>query len=128
MESIHHQNRDDMEASQYPEVSRSDDFAHIGIATEIYLACVDLLSTLFQAVKVKHSHARNHPDLVTMRESLTRLYLWGEGMDGGRLELCLEYDEDLRNIVIEQLKIIARWINTGTFLLRSSSMFTHNCP
>ena len=79
-----------------------DDETHGGLASRLYLLCLDLLRRIFsqQESPKKGSNA--------LREELGKFYLWGREYADGKLDEALEYSEDVKIEVLDSLGSVGR--------------------
>ncbi|KAI9810424.1 MAG: hypothetical protein M1832_001351, partial [Thelocarpon impressellum] len=85
-------------------VSASADVTNhaVGFAETLYQACLELFAQLWREILATPRWPADRPKDV-LKQSLGRLYLWGEGFEQGRLDKCLEHSDDLRDDVLDLL-------------------------
>lgn len=91
---------------------------HAGFAWSLYQHTLELFSllllpTLANVATLTPSHDKQAEK--SIKKSLGRLFLWGGGFSGGKLESVLDESESLRETVVESLTAI------GTILISSKS-------
>ena len=76
-----------------------------GFATQLYHNCLHVLRHLCNEAK---DHGSQRLRLLSLKDKLAKLYLWGEDFGGAELDEALEHSEDVRKIVLELLGDIGR--------------------
>lgn len=77
-----------------------DDEASSGFAWNLYQQILDLLAELIQ------TQSSSKEDLPSMRQSLGNLFLWGDGLRNGKLDIILDESDDLRGSIISLLAAV----------------------
>jgi hypothetical protein len=57
----------------------------------------------------------------SLKDSMGKLFLWGDGFRDGRLETTLEKSDDLKEATLENLTAIGKTLISCKLLLRSST-------
>jgi hypothetical protein len=98
-------------------VSSGDDRNSTGSTWNLYDHILQLFSTLVPLAS-KSPPVVSKKDTRSLKESLGRLYLWGDGFGDGRLEFILEESDDLKETVVTLLIVIGK-------ILISSKLYRH---
>jgi hypothetical protein len=82
--------------------------ASTGFAWSPYHHTLELFSLLFPLTLAWSGSSYNIQREKVFKKSLGKLFLWGDGFRGGKLEIVLDESENLRENVIECLVTIAK--------------------
>jgi len=96
--------------SEQPAIDNSD--ADASLPARLYAGCITILRRLCSRVtNTDASQSSLEPWL--LGQELGRIYLWGEGLENGKLDKALNDADDLRENVLEVL------VSIGMLLVRS---------
>jgi hypothetical protein len=98
-------------------VDSGDDRNAAGFAWNLYDHILQLFSK-FVPLASKSPPVVSKKDTRSLKESLGRLYLWGDGFGDGRLEFILEESDDLKETIVTLLIVIGK-------ILISSKLYRH---
>jgi hypothetical protein len=87
-----------------------------GFTTLLYTLCSEQLQQLGKAVEGR-KWARERRD-GRMRDTQAKFSLFGDCIEGGKLESCLSTDDDLRNSVLTLLFDIGKLLSIGKYTSR----------
>jgi hypothetical protein len=79
-----------------------------GFAWDLYHHTLELFSLLIPLILARPGLCNNREHEKSLKGSLGRLFLWGDGFRGGKLETVLHESENLRESIIESLAAIAK--------------------
>jgi hypothetical protein len=84
----------------------------VGFAATVYQTCLQLFGEMWKSF----NKDRNRPRAwqAKTRENLSRLVLWGDLFDQGRLDACLDRSTDIRDCVLEGFNDIGKTLIEGT--------------
>ncbi len=80
-----------------------------GLATCLYLGCVDIVKFIFQ--DVQQNLSEDNPfvkEVEALGKELGRLYLWGESLTDGSLDKAIDQSDELKRTVLASLRDIAQ--------------------
>ena len=80
-----------------------------GLATCLYLGCIDILKLIFH--DAQEALPKDDPlvaDVETLGKELGRLYLWGESLRDGSLDKAIDQSDELRCMVLMLLRDIGQ--------------------
>lgn len=82
-----------------------------GVAAQLYSLCQSVLGSLCSRDQGAPSSTKLQS--VLLREELAKLYLWGHSFGPGELDSALDYDDDVRHLVLDALTSLARLLRCG---------------
>lgn len=90
----------------------STDLDHeLGFASILYQTCLQLFGEIWK--RLKQDRKRPRASQARTRENLSRLVLWGEFLDHGRLDACLDRSIEIRDCVLGVFHAIGKSLIEG---------------
>ena len=82
-----------------------------GLASMLYQSCIHMFEAIWK--QFKKDHKKTRVQQARTRENLSCLVLWGDQLDLGCLDACLERSTEIRDCVLEALHDIGQTLIDG---------------
>ena len=88
----------------------------LGFASILYQTCLQLFGEIWK--RLRQDRKRPRAWQAWTRDNLSRLVLWGDFLDHGRLDACLDRSTEIRDCVLEVFHNIGKTLIEGANVLR----------